>query len=135
MHVYYSVYIMYQASWLNAFSRTLKTEITKVKLMAFSDASHQLEIVYMRKVNIVFYFKGRETTVLKSYLCNPPTKLKTFLKISLRSPVYHLLCQICSFSTQLNLSPSKGILMPLFLGLAYPPRRKTQKTLKENLYQ
>ena len=29
------VHIMYQTSWSNAFSRTLKTEIKKVKLSAF----------------------------------------------------------------------------------------------------
>lgn len=31
MPVYFSVHIMYQTSWLNDFSRTLKTEIIKMK--------------------------------------------------------------------------------------------------------
>lgn len=42
MHLYYSVHIMYQTSWLNAFSRTLKTELKKVKRSAFSDVFRQL---------------------------------------------------------------------------------------------
>lgn len=60
MRVYYSAHITYQASWSDAFSRTLKNK-NKVKLSVFFDVFHQLEIERLRKVKIVFPFlKGEK---------------------------------------------------------------------------
>lgn len=63
MHVYYSVHIMYQTSWSNAFSRTLKTEVKKVKLSTLVGCIPSARDRMSMKGEDSF--KGRETTVLR----------------------------------------------------------------------